>query len=105
MVVSMPPNQRTEAKDNIKLIAMISELRAQVKMARSEEKQTRSHAKQLANKVALERRSQGVGEEEEGGGLTQEQMILQKEIDAKETYIDELQKRLMQAQQQNDYLA
>ena len=58
-------------KDNIKLIAMISELRAKVKMAKSEEKQTRSHAKQLANKIALEKRSQtGVEEGDESGGLT-----------------------------------
>jgi len=58
-------------------------------MARSEEKQTKSHAKQLANKMALEQRSKGMDGEDDGG-LSQEQMIMQKEIDAKETYIDEL---------------
>jgi hypothetical protein len=62
-----------QMKDNIKLIAMINELRSQVKMAKSEEKQTKSHAKQLFNKITLEKRNQaGVDEGEEGGGLTQE---------------------------------
>jgi len=41
----------------------------------------------------------GADEGEEGEGLTQEQEILNKEINAKNDYIDELQKRLMQAQQ------
>jgi hypothetical protein len=34
---------------------------------------------------------------EEDGQLTQEQQLLQKEIEAKHTYVDELEKRLIQA--------
>ena len=93
-------------RENIKLIKMISDLRAKVKELKVLEKNTRTEAKMRANQSQMMQQSKAQGEGEEGAGsqMTQEQIQAQNEIEIKRQYIDDLRKRLQGAQEENQFL-
>ena len=90
-------------KENIKLIKMISELRREVKQLASQEKNTRTQAKMVANQSQMMNESKG---DMENGyqGMTEEQQMQQSDLQIKRQYIDDLRKRLMAAQEENNFL-
>ena len=97
-------------RENIKLIKMISDLRTEVKELISKEKNTRTIAKMRANQSQMMQGSK-VGEEGSNqnssrvnGGMNEEQAALQNDVQMKRQFIEELRKRLMNAQEENNYL-
>lgn len=92
-------------RENIKLIKMISDLRAQVKELKTLEKNTRTEAKMRANKSQMMQESQ-VQKSIEGSQMQsqQDQQMIQREIDIKNQYIEDLRKRLIAVQQENHFL-
>ena len=98
-------------RENIKLIKMISDLRTEVKELVSKEKNTRTIAKMRANQSQMMQGSK-VGEEGishqnssrvQGGG-NEEQAAQQNDLQMKRQFIEELRKRLINAQEENNYL-
>jgi len=98
-------------RENIKLIKMISDLRTEVKELVSKEKNTRTIAKMRANQSQMMQGSK-VGEEGGSpqnssrvqGGLNEEQAAQQNDLQMKRQFIEELRKRLINAQEENNYL-
>lgn len=62
-------------RENITLIRMITDLRAQVKELKSEEKNKRTEAKMRANQSMMQNEEGGVGGqgEDQGANMSQEQ--------------------------------
>jgi len=90
-------------KENIKLIRMITDLREEVKTLISIEKNTwtKSKLKQQGKQI------QNQGEEsklDENGKPTEETLQQQQDLQYKRQYIEELRKRLMQAQEENNFM-
>ena len=97
-------------RENIKLIKMISDLRLQVKELVSKEKNTRTIAKMRANQSSMMNESKPGGDEgsransKREGEMNEDRVQQQKDLETKRHFIDELRKRLIAAQEENNYL-
>ena len=88
-------------KENIKLIRMIAELRDEVKDLASIEKNTwtKSKLKQQGKQIQDQADGSKLGDEP-----TQEQLQQQQDLQYNRQYIEELRKRLMGAQEENNFM-